>query len=493
MKRILPIILLIALAFISCTANAVNPSDIDTSTWEGLFKVYWNVMNEDYVHFSRNDISWDAMYDEYLPKFQELNYDNANDSLKAFKYFKEMAKDITDYHYSLSVVDKSGVKLSFSPALERKWSTSTNAGSINYFPDIKYNDTTYQNVNGTFFSSADREKEFNYIDGYYEIKNLGSNFHNSSTITFDYEISGDITKYDPSTDNDKEKAAWILFMAALGDYVADDLQFYFGITNTKVAYFYFSQFPDLEILDINNEKVKRSYKDIEYLGVKPYELLSTAAKTYVDNFSKNLNTALDMLSSIANTDKAKVSDTSTLDVKGVVIDVRSNGGGAVEFVHLLTGIFFKDGSSKVVGQNRYKAGYDRYSYTPWFDVAIEGLGEREDGDYPNHVAIITNGNSVSCSELTTLTVKEFLNSKQFGSTTWGGTCSLTNREIYQSGPYELKNANGDTILSIYSTTYQFRANDGTSYEGVGIAPTDYVAESSTEDKRFEEAIKWAAE
>ena len=112
---------------------------------------------------------------------------------------------------------------------------------------------------------------------------------------------------------------------------------------------------------------------------------------------------------------------------------------------------------------------------------------------PNHVAIITNGSSVSSSELTTLTVKEFLNSKQFGSTTWGGTCGLTNREIYQSGPYELKNANGDTILSIYSTTYQFRANDGTSYEGIGIAPTDYVAESSTEDKRFEEAIKWAAE
>ncbi len=493
MKRILPIILLIALAFISCTANAVNPSDIDTSTWEGLFKVYWNVMNEDYVHFSRNDISWDAMYDEYLPKFQELNYDNANDSLKAFKYFKEMAKDITDNHYSLTVYDKSRNRLSFDPAQERKWGANKdnpNRDNFDYYPDVIMADGRYFNVLGNEFSGEDKDDEDDYVDGTFEIGNLihSNAFHNDALINFRFKLEGDLSKYNKAGDTVEEQKAWDDFKNALEtDFIAGSLSYFFGITDSGVAYFYFSEFPYLNILDITEDDgTKRTYK--ESYNYKENKI-SQNAKDYIDEFSSDLKLALDMLGEISKTSKATDPDvsTTTYPVIGIVLDVRSNGGGALEFVDYLMGKFFS--SDKVIGRECYKAGYDRYDYSPWYDVKVNGNAEK---DYTNRFAVITNGNSVSCAEITTLAAKEHLNFKQFGSATWGGLCGLIDRNLYQSGPYTLKNSKGDTLLSIYTTTTQFVANDGTSYENVGIAPDKVIPQSDTEDTRFKAAIAWAA-
>ncbi len=491
MKKIIPIILLIALAFISCTANAVNPNDIDPTTWEGIFKIYWNVMNEDYVHFSRNDIAWDDMYDKYLNKFQHLSYDDADDSVTAFKYFKAMAKDITDNHYSLTVYDKERNKLSLDPAQERKWSqneANPNRDNLNYYPDVIMKNGSYMNVEGKTFTAEEKEDEEDYVDGTFEIGNLkaAGAFHNDKSIHFDFYLDGDLSKYSKDGDSDDQKKAWDNFLDALeDDFIAGSLSYFFGITDTGVAYFYFSEFPYLNILDITEDDgTKKTYK--ESYNYKENKI-SQNAKDYIDDFSSDLKFALNMLSEISKDNQATDPDDNTYNVKAIVLDVRSNGGGALEFVDYLLGKFFS--SDKVIGRERYKAGYDRYDYTPWYDVKINGDADK---DYTNRFAVITNGSSVSCSEITTLAAKEHLNFKQFGSATWGGLCGLIDRNLYQSGPFTLKNSKNETILSIYTTTTQFVANDGTSYEGVGIAPDKIIPQSDTEDNRFKAAIDWAS-
>ncbi len=172
------------------------------------------------------------------------------------------------------------------------------------------------------------------------------------------------------------------------------------------------------------------------------------------------------------------------------MDVRSNGGGAVYFLEKLMGCFFKD--STVIGKSRYKDGYSRLEFSPWMEFKLEYSNGTKDYDKP--FAIITNGYSVSCSEISSSIVKNLMaNGAVIGGNTYGGTCALTDRNVYHSGPFT------SNSLTIYTTTYEteLKTKDGKfeDMEGKGIAPDVSVDVDTTyaTDKRFEAAVKWVNE
>ena len=494
MKKILPLILLIAIAFISCTANVANPSDYDEKTWEGLFKQYWTVMDEDYVHFSRNDIDWDSMYNEYLSKFQALDYNNEADSFTAFRYFKEMSENITDYHFSLGVTDNFDKKLSFSPAMEAKWIEKNPTKSREEFPDIVVEwdadgkAKTYSSIKKDRTYTYEERKDVlrNAVNGIFEVSDLGDNHHNGTTGYVE-KLQSDIESIGRPYSDD---ADWNKFIEKLD---VGSLSYFFGVTDNYVAYFYISEFPSLLVLS--------SYDD-EHGWVPLYTQIATLKRYYdeltedeqesIDLFSQGLSQIiLGELNSIGKNNQAfKISnpDIKYDDIKGMIFDVRSNGGGAVAFVNILFANFFQE--DKVIGYTRYKDGYSKYEYTPWIEMKLTSiLGDeaRPNHDYDKPFAILTNEYSVSCSELSTLTVKKLMkNGKQFGITTWGGTCGLTDRNLYQSGPYK----NSEENLSVYTTTYQFKDMDGKSYESEGFTPDEKVDLNTAHDNVFDKAVEW---
>ncbi len=496
MKKILPLILLIAIAFISCTANVANPSDYEENTWEGLFKQYWTVMDEDYVHFSRNDIDWDDMYDKYLHKFQCLNYDDADDSITAFKYFKEMSQDITDYHFSLTVKDKFDNRFSLSPAIEQKWIQKNPEKDLSTFPDVitewdEYGTAkTYSGVDGKTTYTADERKALlrTAVNGIFEIEDLGTNHHNG-TSGFVGVIKGDMQSMNETYGTDDK---WNTFIEKLD---VGGLNYFFGIANDNIAYFYFSEFPSLLILSFYDED-DDTWVPLytHYESLRPYyEALTDSEKEAINSFSLGLSTIIfEELNSIGMNNTAF--DTTTTSkteytINGMIFDVRSNGGGAVAFVNLLFANFFSE--DKVLGYIRYKDGYNKYEYTPWIEMKLTNLlGEdvkRPENDYAKPFAILTNEYSVSCSELSTLIVKKLMtNGKQFGLTTWGGTCFLTDRNLYQSGPYK----NSEENLEVYTTTYQFEDMDRESYEAKGFTPDEVVPLNTAHDDVFDKAVEW---
>ena len=78
--------LLLTLAVSACHKDAdtlVNYAYADNlsfreaqQSYAGKFRVFWNAMNQNYTlwdYEEENGLDWDAVYDEYLPKFETLD------------------------------------------------------------------------------------------------------------------------------------------------------------------------------------------------------------------------------------------------------------------------------------------------------------------------------------------------------------------------------------------------------------------------------------
>ncbi len=526
----------------SCTNDIKAPDD----SWENVFLQYWNAMNTEYVHFDTDsDLDWDRVYDEYLPRFQALDYTIQTDSLTAFKYFKEISLKVDDYHYSLTVKDGFGSCLKISPALERKWyegeqknpteGTEDNPYTIMSFPDITWVDSLYGitylksvDTRVTVTSSGTSQQKYiemlDKVEGVLETQKLASVFHKASYKAWE-GYTFDISAPTAATTNPADIAAYSVVSAL----ALSGVEYYYGVTDDDIFYFYISSFagtPLEEEMDLvytkdldEEEREKLHMKSLlqlhdlmwcidestgkpvpsdsdYYYDLTKYEVTVTDKSTGTTSTEEvNLIEKLEgvynlykALQSIGKGDKCEIKGTEC-PVKGVVMDVRSNGGGAVYTLEKIFGCFFKE--ETVFAKSRYKDGYSRLEYSPWVDFKIEDIYCNGIRDYDKPFAIITNGFSVSCSELSASIVQNlFQNGAVIGSQTYGGTCGLTDRNIYHSGPFT------SNSLSIYTTTYEteLRMKDGSyvNLEGKGITP-DEIVDTATDfstDTRFEAAVKW---
>ena len=67
---------LLSAGLISCQEKIVIEG-----TPENVFEVFWNTLNERYVHFPDKDIDWDAVYLEYMPRFREVKSEDELEEL----------------------------------------------------------------------------------------------------------------------------------------------------------------------------------------------------------------------------------------------------------------------------------------------------------------------------------------------------------------------------------------------------------------------------
>ncbi len=528
MKKILTIltILLALLVLSSCTNDVSDPIKEEIGSWEDVFRQYWETMSLEYVHFSEESgLDWDGVYDEYLPKFRELDFDKESDSLTAFSYFKKIACQLTDYHYALLITDKFGNCMQMSPATLQKWKEKNPGRDIDEYPDVyipivegkSYKVTSIKRgfsdviVNDTSNKSDPGIKEIRKyreaVEGAYEVRDLAldstsgeidivnSDFHGGQ-IGFDtfvgYTIDGGEAD---SLTTDKEKA-WYTVVNALG---LEDFSYCFGLTSDGYFYFYLSAFPSTNCL--NPLLYEKNLTSEERASLKATGMDVVHDILWCQNQKKGVSydlsaemeqlegitAMLTELQLIGASDKCTFDGLTWLDVKGVIMDVRSNGGGAADFLFALMGSFFTE--ETLVGKVRYRDGYSRYDYTPWIDYYLEKsylnqvaikAGRR---NYENPFVVIANGSSVSCSEIACIIAKLLPNSKIVGGQTYGGTCALVDRTLYQSGPFKTDH------LYIYTTTFQAVDSTGTDLEGKGITPDVAVDIKKGEDARYKKAVE----
>lgn len=156
-------------------------------------------------------------------------------------------------------------------------------------------------------------------------------------------------------------------------------------------------------------------------------------------------------------------------IKGIVIDVRGNGGGEITDLDYLLGSMIT--KPLTFGYTRSKSGSGRLDYTPWAPAIVTPQAGAVAITVP--IVVLADHTSVSMSELTTMAIKTLPNGKFIGTTTWGANGPLAPLVYYNAGQFTV-----GSYLSVYTSSSMFKYLDGSIYEGKGVPPDIFVKETN---------------
>lgn len=157
----------------------------------------------------------------------------------------------------------------------------------------------------------------------------------------------------------------------------------------------------------------------------------------LDLFNKQLD---EMVSEFAN-------------VKGLIIDIRINGGGASAYLDALAGRLTQ--VKRLVGFGRTRINKHRYEYSPWKAYHIAPRGEKQ---LIKPTLLLTSGSTISAGDHCAMYLKELPYVKLIGENTNGIFSPMLGKRLPNG--WEISLSNGQTVSS-----------KRVSYEGTGI-PVD---------------------
>jgi hypothetical protein len=144
---------------------------------------------------------------------------------------------------------------------------------------------------------------------------------------------------------------------------------------------------------------------------------------------------------------------STLkDCKGIIVDIRNNGGGNDAFGNIVAGRFADQ--LRVYSYIRYRSGPSHSDFTDYQAATIQPQGSRQ---YLKPVALLTNRHCFSSAEGTILMMKALPNVTVIGDTTGGGSANPITLTLPNGWSYRV------------SRWIQYTAQK-TVFEGVGLPP-----------------------
>lgn len=164
-------------------------------------------------------------------------------------------------------------------------------------------------------------------------------------------------------------------------------------------------------------------------------------------------------------------------IKGVVIDLRGNGGGEIADLDYLVGQMIT--SQLNIGYTRAKNGIGRLDYTPWAPAVVKPwVGGSVKITVP--IVALADHLSASMSELTTMAIKTLPNGKFIGTRTYGANGPLAPSVYYNGGQFTIgTGAFGSTgYLFTYTSSTMFKYINGDIYEGKGVPPDIYARETT---------------
>jgi carboxyl-terminal processing protease len=114
-------------------------------------------------------------------------------------------------------------------------------------------------------------------------------------------------------------------------------------------------------------------------------------------------------------------DTPPAGLKGMIVDLRSNSGGLLSDLQFVFGKLIS--APIVFGYTRQKSGIGRLDYTPWIPAEFT---PRADGKtFGKPIVVLTDQNTVSMAEHSTMALKMLPGTYVIGDTTYGATGPLS--------------------------------------------------------------------
>lgn len=517
-KLFLIAILILLLA--SCDMpSPKNPNDYlntsGVSTWEELFKGYWSGLSDSYVFWNLDDKNgeWNDIYYEYLPKFKALGKINPNDMEEGILLLSDITKDLSDNHYYFEIVDssKANGKYIFSPSkykIIKENNPNLSSDEIiklmyeggdfsSYYPEDLLNEKAQTILNNTFklplvvsTPNPSTYPNIKFIEANGKIVN--------PKIQSRIEYNGQAVLYSNKYPNGTyiDQTGQIVSIpdggtppseAIMGPYYSlSDLNI-----NSKNTDYINSIFETWtlclgtsyqEYLEAENTN-PITYKKKHSASINLYSLagitknnVSSVNNNYEGNTVYFLLSGFKLVEFISSSEdeiSLYLGDFHDLKMdesaKGLIIDLRGNGGGANIDRQLLFGDLFS--SPFKFGYQINKIGIGRQEYSLPSPVYIYPEPSLYHNQYSSlaskPVAVITNIMTVSNGEVTTNMVKALEKGKQIGGKTLGGQGTLAyDSLVANAGQFSV----GKYITTVYTPFAQILDANGVSHEGVGCIP-----------------------
>ena len=489
--------LLLTLSVTSCHDDAdtfVNYSFNDNlafaeaeNSYAGKFRVLWNGLSQYYTlwdYEKAHGLDWDQVYDTYLPQFETLDEQETVTDAELTKLLKTVVAPLHDGHMYVQMKNhQTGKYVGVSPSEARYVTREDVEASEGFEPELSgYKD------NGSFKELQQYDSHVTaQLDAVFATKGKGYMW-----VT---DKINELEAKSQQTDGDaimlkglnyfKEQFLKIYFMrlreseklplynqlvteCAYLDipgvelintgFVDAGINVKYALTSDNIAYFYFSDFSLTPYL--NSYAVQESFPNLDD---------STAEK--IAHVRKVWTAWFDAIQTLHKSGQ----------LKGVVVDVRSNGGGMMSDEQYVLGSLLPAGGFQC-GWERFKRGTGRYDYSPLMPMHCETMEEPHEviDDVP--VVVLANCRSVSMSELTSLIVKLMPNGRLIGKRTYGGLCGLTGNEESSDNYSGYIGVENVTPVYVYLPTATTFTMDKEILEGVGVTPDIEVDLKDSEDQ-----------
>ena len=478
----------------------LNFSGADTSYVE-QFKALWTALNCNYGiwdYEAKYGLDWDAVYSKYLPKMQELDKRDketnpvTNDELETL--YKEILSPLHDGHIGFQVKNlHTTTYINISPSNIRNQSrpdygisrtnldyyTSEAAGQ-NHIEEMDYVSTYPQD-----FVMNEINQVLPWVKAWFDYLNAKTD----RTDLEDYELTVFSSAYDELSNFE------LMSM--------DDLNYYNTTLTKKYEYLGIT----LESFDVNqNYYMDATYAlfndGIVYLGFSNF-----AFTAYQSDMIGTTNSCQRMKTQVLYILSQWIDKVQTLhavgQLKGVIIDVRNNGGGITDDYEYILGSLLPEGGHQVASA-RFKTGIGRFDYSPITPEIMPTLSPSSVGGdtqltpiSEEPIVVLANCHSVSMSEVTCLGAKQMPNARVIGTQTWGGLCLLNGDPAAYSFNYAgIVGVQDETSFYAYIPSNVTIADNGGILEGVGVTPDIEIQldkdlyETTGRDTQLERALQY---
>ncbi len=479
-------------------------------SYAAKFDVVWSGMNANYALWDyeyTQGLDWDKVYEEFRPRFVALDSSKTavtDNQLKAL--LDSMVAPLHDGHLAIQMKNHAtGQFVSSMPGLMR----------IMRERNDEYKEVQSKNMLLTYYEKKGELKDYKMINS--------NTLQTVALMAYEYMATVILRLSSiPEADRTPEQSDTIRLYKQISSEMevplarAITLGDKTGIQEfNNIAYKYeYLHIPYLAPVDpvINEYGINVTYalfKDnIAYLSFDGFTLSAYLEPAYTKEiFAGCSDATMALVKEVGDVWRAWFEAIQDLHkagtLKGVIIDVRSNGGGFLNDSKFVLGALMPAGGFQDCNA-RLKRGSGRFDYSPLIPQMMPTL-ESEHVTVNEPVVVLCNCASVSMAEHTSYGAKLMKNGTLIGTRTWGGFSALSDAGTYTNNYAGYVGVRGVTPVFCYipqevALTLEGNTVEENIVEGHGIDPDIEVAldvatldDGNGADSQLDRAIQFIKE
>lgn len=457
-------------------------------SYAAKFDVVWNGLNANYAlwdYEAEHGLNWDKVYEEFRPKFVALDSSKTTVTDKQLKALLDsVIAPLHDGHLSVQLKNHATGKY-----------VSSGPGSLRLARERldEYMTAARTELNLNYYAKNGLLKEYT-VKSSYTIQTV-------AMAALKY-VEAVVTRLEAIPESERTPAQndTLALYTPIGRELSSALSLTLAGENQEaiekyniIAYKYqYLHIPYLEPIDpvINEYGLEVTYalfKDnIAYLKFDGFKLSAYLDDQFINQiFGGSSDATKALVTKVGDVWRAWFNAIQEHhkagDLKGVIIDVRSNGGGLLNDSKFVLGALRQADESGGFHDcdARFKRGSGRFDYSPVMPQIMSVLDSAH-VTVTAPVVVLCNCGSVSMAEHTSYGVKLFENGKLVGTRTFGGFSALSDEPSYSNnyaGYVGVKNVTPVFCYIPQEVAYLLEENSKGEkiVEGYGIEPDIEVA------------------